>query len=208
MLPGPRIIIACPHCGALANYLTLLSGNTFGARIWSDGKQIAPMLPVPPSVVKCHGCHDLYWRKQAKAIGEREEDPNNESWRQAPEVREPDESDYYDFLDKPSGRPSDETEELRMYAWLRRNDVFRCDDPPVDSPDPRWRANAEALLACLNEEPVQRMFAIELNRELGRPGAALAILDRLEIPEESELKRALRALCESGDTRVRELKLY
>ena len=88
------------------------------------------------------------------------------------------------------------------------NDVFRCDDPPVDSPDPRWRANAEALLACLNEEPVQRMFAIELNRELGRPGAALAILDRLEIPEESELKRALRALCEFGDTRVRELKLY
>ena len=44
MLPGPNQIVACPHCEALAQYETLTSGNTFGARVWTDGKQIAPML--------------------------------------------------------------------------------------------------------------------------------------------------------------------
>jgi hypothetical protein len=56
MLAGPDQIVACPHCKALAKYMTLMSGNTFGARVWTDGKQDAPMLPHPPAVVKCRQC--------------------------------------------------------------------------------------------------------------------------------------------------------
>ena len=42
MIPGPDQIVACPKCNGLAKYRTLLSGNTFGARVWTDGKQDAP----------------------------------------------------------------------------------------------------------------------------------------------------------------------
>lgn len=48
MIPGPDQIIACPHCSALAKHLTLISGNAFGASVWTDGKQILPMLPRQP----------------------------------------------------------------------------------------------------------------------------------------------------------------
>ena len=45
MMPGnPRILI-CPFCGTEKQIMSLISGNTFGAELWSDNKQIAPMLP-------------------------------------------------------------------------------------------------------------------------------------------------------------------
>lgn len=45
MLPGNPQILTCPYCGQTKNIMSLLSGNTFGAQLWSDNKQIAPMLP-------------------------------------------------------------------------------------------------------------------------------------------------------------------
>jgi hypothetical protein len=44
MLPGPDQIVACPNCQGLEKYGTLVSGNTFAARVWTDGRQVAPML--------------------------------------------------------------------------------------------------------------------------------------------------------------------
>ena len=49
MILGPDQIVACPFCAGLAKYMTLISGNTFGSHVWTDGKQIAPMLPRTPS---------------------------------------------------------------------------------------------------------------------------------------------------------------
>lgn len=56
MLPGPPQVVACPHCNALAQYMTLLSGNTLGATTSTDGGQVAPMLPETPPVVRCGEC--------------------------------------------------------------------------------------------------------------------------------------------------------
>jgi hypothetical protein len=70
MIPGPDQIIACPNCKEHEKYRTLISGNTFGAKVWTDGKQIAPMLPRPPAVVKCHYCGECYWLADAKKIKE------------------------------------------------------------------------------------------------------------------------------------------
>ena len=45
MLPGPQKAIYCPYCEQVLSYQTLSSGNTCGATRWSDGKQVAPMMP-------------------------------------------------------------------------------------------------------------------------------------------------------------------
>ena len=66
---GPNQIVACPHCGALAHYRTLVSGNTLGAEGWTDGRQYAPMMVEPPAVVKCHACARCYWLADAKEVG-------------------------------------------------------------------------------------------------------------------------------------------
>jgi hypothetical protein len=56
-------------CQGLEKYGTLVSGNTFGARAWTDGRQVAPMLPRPPAVVTCEICAECYWLKDAREIG-------------------------------------------------------------------------------------------------------------------------------------------
>jgi hypothetical protein len=39
MLPGPDQIVACPNGQGLEKYRTLVSGNTFGARVWTGGSR-------------------------------------------------------------------------------------------------------------------------------------------------------------------------
>ena len=56
MIPGLPEYIKCPSCGAYQLRGTLMSGNTVGARYYSDGKSIAPMLPEFPVFVRCHEC--------------------------------------------------------------------------------------------------------------------------------------------------------
>ena len=47
MIPALDLIIRCPRNGCSAHYRVrqYASGNTFGARVWTDGRMIAPMWP-------------------------------------------------------------------------------------------------------------------------------------------------------------------
>jgi len=69
MLPGPTLILACPKCSAPHRSGTLESGNTFGAKVWSDGKMIAPMMPEEPAFTKCSACGTFCWVSDMPQIG-------------------------------------------------------------------------------------------------------------------------------------------
>ena len=93
MKPGGDQIVACPECGELASYMTLMSGNTIGERIWTDGKRFAPMMELPPSVAKCEQCGKCYWLSDAQKVGMVESwgpkrGSENLAWTGAPKVRE------------------------------------------------------------------------------------------------------------------------
>lgn len=60
MLPANAKIVKCPFCGERKELLNLASGNTFGAKHWSDQKMIAPMLPRVSPVQKCSKCGKYY----------------------------------------------------------------------------------------------------------------------------------------------------
>jgi len=70
MIPGLPIIISCPHCGQFAKKRTIISGNTFGSQLWSDGKKISPSLPEFPSLALCKKCDQFFWVKEAKKVEE------------------------------------------------------------------------------------------------------------------------------------------
>lgn len=70
MKPGPDRIIACPHCKYKVRIRTLLSWNTFGARRWTDGKEDFPFYPKTAPITRCRRCHNFFWLKNAKNIGE------------------------------------------------------------------------------------------------------------------------------------------
>jgi hypothetical protein len=196
--------------------MTLTSGNTFGAVVWTDGKRIAPMLPLPPTVVKCHGCAECYWLSDAKEVGTvhrwsaegKRVDP---AWTAAPEVQEPTEDEYYEALRK--GLAADTQQEiiLRILAWWRRNDEFR--DTPQREPasivtgSEAWRENALALVRLLDEmADHDRLMKAEVLRELGEFESAQEILGRVTSVDYAPVVGQLRSLCEARDAFVRQLE--
>lgn len=56
MLPAPAKLYKCPHCGKTKPMLSLMSGNTFGGELWSDGRAIYPMLQKLSIIQKCSVC--------------------------------------------------------------------------------------------------------------------------------------------------------
>lgn len=69
MMPGLDIILECPGCEKPVSQMTLLSGNTFGARYWTDRKIEAPMMLDIPWLVKCPECAFLFWADEAEELG-------------------------------------------------------------------------------------------------------------------------------------------
>lgn len=68
MLPGPTIIRRCPHCEGQVRQSTWASGNTFGARFWTDGKAVGSMLPDETPLAKCPHCCRLIWLPDAEEV--------------------------------------------------------------------------------------------------------------------------------------------
>jgi hypothetical protein len=216
MTPGPDQIIACPHCGGLEQYATLRSGNTFGARTYTDGRQIAPMLPKPPPVVKCRHCAAFYWLRGAREVGEindpwgegRSRAP--EAWAAAQSVQEPTEAEYYDAIGAGLAESPEQERSLRIFAWWRRNDALRDAGPDAasaasEAPE-RWRANLEALLPLLDDaNPNDLVMRAEVYRELGHFDSARRALALIGQSEYSAVVKRLGQLCDERDTQVRSL---
>ncbi len=157
MIPGPDQIIECPHCKTLARVRTLISGNTFGAQWWTDGKMIAPMLPVSPAITRCRGCGRYFWISQAKVVGEippwlvspdalnerlaelmpsdqaarlkREWEKFPPEWKAAERVRELTEMEYLEAIQNGMAHNREQERYLRICAWWAGNDPLRFSNP-------------------------------------------------------------------------------
>lgn len=70
MIPGPDLIYACPQCKGYISTWSILSGNTHNAILYSDLKEILPMLPTRSRHGKCSCCQHPFWTDQLKFIGE------------------------------------------------------------------------------------------------------------------------------------------
>ena len=215
MIPGPDQIIACPKCKGLGRYMTLVSGNTIGERVWSDGRQIYPMLPRPPAVVKCRHCAGCYWLSDAEEVGtdygvEGEGEDDNPDWADAGNIEEPTEEEYYDALDKGLARDALQERSLRILAWWRRNDAFRDAAQELPQGDSTvqgaCRENLVALVKLLGtDDDVDCLMKVEVLRELGRFESAKEVLSGVDSSNVAAVARQFRVFCDNQDTCVREL---
>lgn len=215
MIPGPDIILACPHCNALARHGSLLSGNTFGEQLWTDGKRVAPMCPFPPAYVRCRSCRGFHWLDDARRVGRIpgpfDENPDAEvppEWLAAPEVEEPTPAGYLEAIETGAIDPEPELD-MRVRAMWRGNAPFRehapsdaaharAVDAPVDAE--ARRLNLEAIVDLLADADGDRLLMrAEALRELGRFDEAVAALDRVEGEGFQKVVSALRRYCEAGD---------
>ena len=125
MMPGATIYRNCPSCEGLLIERTLLSGNTFGARFWTDGKMEAPMLPQYPALVRCAHCQKLLWLPEAREAEFATAPKMFETVKGALDPTPPTEADYIEAIE--SGLASDEEQEkyCRVHAWHLFNDDRR-----------------------------------------------------------------------------------
>lgn len=209
MSPGPTIVRECCACGKNIAQYTIRSGNTIGARFWTDGARDAPMLRDQPWLVKCPHCRTLVWIDEQKQVGVI--DPRGSETRGADKFADarpaltPTLQDYAHFLE---AGVSDKQKEryVRLRAWWAGNDLRResGQSTPLDSFE---TANLRAFVTLLDEaEDNDRLMKAEALRELGEFADA-EILLATEFGD--ELKQAvsiIRDLNQKQITTVAEMK--
>ena len=165
------IVRECPHCNARFVQEDTLSGNTIGAKVYTDGKREAKMLPDHPALVKCPVCGGLFWVQEAEEV-----DSGFEAAEGKPKVLDPSEKEMLAFL-ADQNLPKDKEIYLRMRAWWAANDVWRWLPNPKPAFSKEQVKNLDALSALFDEsEPNQRILKAEIAREMGRFDECLLLL--------------------------------
>lgn len=217
MRPGPTQIFGCPKCGVLACMGTYLSGNTFGAQWWTDGKMVAPMLPEQTEITRCRSCAGFYWVSDAQVVGEIDYDDDSkrreipEEWRNAESVRELSGEEYLQAINEGLGKPRKRELYLRTQAWWAGNDAFRSQNgdqagQPLPPRSPEATANLERLFKLLGtKDPNERLMKAEVARELGRFGEALGILSSKFPSDYTPVATLIKELSEAKDAMVRQI---
>ena len=156
------IVRECPHCKARFVQEDTLSGNTIGAKFYTDGRRYAPMLPEHPWLAKCPACGGLFWVDETEQV-----DIGFDAAEGKPQVKAPSEKEMMNFLVGPD-LPKDKEIYLRMRVWWAANDVWRWLPNPKPAFSKEHVKNLKSIFVLLDEsEPGERILKAEIARELG-----------------------------------------
>ena len=205
MSPGPNQILKTPLTGAIVKIATLMSGNTFGARYWTDGKREAPMLPDEPWLRLVPGGGELFWTDECELVGEEASWGGGGEFANAPFAGEPAMEDYLRALSNGVASSPKKEHYVRTRVWWAVNDPVRRGETPA----PSWlgyRENLISLLTLLSEAiPDQRLTAAEVHRELGNFDRAVELLTFAFPQGYHRAVGCIKALSEQGDSAVRQI---
>jgi hypothetical protein len=204
MIPVPIYVIQCPVCKFPGKKRSFVSGNTFGAALWSDGKKVAPMLLEYPYLVKCRKCGHFFYTREKDAIG-------NYSWPDREKDKWPD-ADFFEFPSfleyfEALGTDIDELF-IRHKAFQSYNDYIRNNKEYEITIDMRdlYYDNLKSLLYLFSEDETDEIFSlIEINRQLGRFEKCKELLNKIDDNEGGELKRLFAKEIEKKNSRLFQL---
>lgn len=190
---------------------SLMSGNTFGAELYSDGKQVAPMLPEFPTIAKCRTCHGFFWFSELTPVDE------IDTWEEtAPRKGKKIHSAAFLGLEELfEALALVDQEDLQKVSHLRHrilwsyNDRTRQGKPRFSSAtdEARFQDNARAMLAFLEPEDVNEgILSAELHRYLGEFDRSAEILEGLREPGLEEILDPILARARAGDREVFRLR--
>jgi tetratricopeptide (TPR) repeat protein len=224
MLPGPDLIYECPQCGNLLKQESLISGNTFGAKLYSDGIQIASMQPDFPNLTKCKKCNNIFWIEDLKEIGgyfkwwdsggyideEFKTDDMKAKWEAAEEIKFLDIKDLHAALKITKDIEKEKT--IRIWIWQAFNDRVRDGGEKmfVEKEDKDlWEENCCVLLNLLNRDDLnEKLLVAELYRNLGRFEDCIEILNNDESRNINWIKDPMKYLAKKNFTRVFPFQLF
>jgi hypothetical protein len=190
MMPGNPRILVCPFCGKEKEIMSLISGNTFGAELWSDNKQIAPMLPEISYVQKCPHCGKYYITGRQEVKYAKDGYSFEKGLLTYPEMKEA-------FTQLSEEGFLDEKEEINVRMMLHHayNDYYyRTDEKKVISEEDKTLFHENGLW-LINNLITDSVMKAEFYREIGEIDTAKSILDSITVEDEF-LKRIVTGIKE------------
>ena len=189
MLGNPRILI-CPFCGTEKQIMSLISGNTFGAELWSDNKQIAPMLPEISYVQKCPHCGKYYITGRQEVKYAKDGYSFEKGLLTYPEMKE-----AFTQLSEEGFLNEKEEINVRMMLHHAYNDYYyRTEEKKVDSEEDKTLFHENGLW-LINNLITDSVMKAEFYREIGEIETAKSILDSITVEDEF-LKRIVTSIKE------------
>ena len=190
MMPGNPQILICPFCGTEKQIMSLISGNTFGAELWSDNKQIAPMLPEISYVQKCPHCGKYYITGRQEAKYAKDGYSFEKGLLTYPEIKE-----AFTQLSEDGFLNEKEEINVRMMLHHAYNDYYyRTDEKKVISEEDKTLFHENGLW-LINNLITDSVMKAEFYREIGEIDTAKSILDSITVEDEF-LKRIVTGIKE------------
>ena len=190
MMPGNPQILTCPFCGKEKEIMSLVSGNTFGSELWSDNKQIAPMLPEISYVQKCPHC-GKYFIIRRKIVKFAKEGNSLDTGRLPfSKMKEA-------FAQLAKEGFIDEKEEINVRMMLHHayNDYYYRNGDKKDILDEDKKLFRENGLWLINNLITDNVMKAEFYREIGDMETAKKILDSVVV-EDDFLKQIVSSIRE------------
>ena len=191
MILGPDLIYQCPNCNTLYSQRSLVSGNNIGQKLYSDGKQIAPMFPQQARLIKCHKCGSFLWLDKMGIIGEhhyvssyqlvnsffgitsvgsKDRTEQQIAWNNATSVKHLEIAEYFEALEKKVFENVEEERYIRIQLWRTYNDRFR-DNKNIfqhSTDELKWTNNLKSLIKLLDTgDRNHKIMQAEIYRNLG-----------------------------------------
>jgi len=181
MTPGTPEIIRCPSCEYLQQRETLRSGNTFGAKFYSDGKCEAPMLPQFPHFVKCPECKSFF-----KIAPDVVVEKNQTRKPNIPFVSFLTTDEYLQAISSGllNGNENDILS-LRIELWRTYNDAVRDGQNELAEKE-LYEDNCRKILSSATNEPNDDemcLMCAEMWRNIGEFDKSKALLNEIKSPD-------------------------
>lgn len=188
MMPGNPQILICPFCGTEKQIMSLISGNTFGAELWSDNKQIAPMLPEISYVQKCPHCGKYYITERQEVKYAKDGYSFEKGLLTYPEMKE-----AFTQLSEEGFLNENEEINVRMMLHHAYNDYYyRTEEKKVVSEEDKTLFHKNGMW-LINNLITDSVMKAEFYREIGEIDTARSILDSITVEDEF-LKRIVTAI--------------
>ena len=179
MMPGNPQILICPFCGTEKQIMSLISGNTFGAELWSDNKQIAPMLPEISYVQKCPHCGKYYITERQEVKYAKDGYSFEKGLLTYPEMKE-----AFTQLSEEGFLNEKEEINVRMMLHHAYNDYYyRTEEKKVVSEEDKTLFHKNGLW-LINNLITDSVMKAEFYREIGEIDTARSILDSITVEDE------------------------
>lgn len=203
MIPGLPQILTCPFCRKKKEVMTLASGNTCGARFWSDNKMIAPMLPEVSYVQKCPHCKKYYiMGRQKRKLATHGDFNLEQGLLSFPEMKE-----AFAQLSSDGFRKGEEAQ-VRMMLHQAYNDYYyRSEHKSEVNEEDRQLFHRNALW-LIDNFISDNLLKAEFYREIGEFETAYEVLSSVDVEDDylKNVQSAIQQRLDLKDCEVFEIR--